>query len=90
MSEERDRRHLAYILESIDLIRGWAPSGRDTFLTDDLTQSTTLYRLETLTEATGKLSSQVRERHPQVTWRDITDFRNRVAHGYLALDLDLV
>jgi uncharacterized protein with HEPN domain len=90
VTEARDRRHLGYILESIDLIQDWTASGRDTFLVDDLIQNATLYRLETLAEAAGKLSTTFRDRHPHVTWRDITDFRNRVAHGYLLLDLDLV
>ena len=62
MSEERDPRYLAYILESIDLIQGWTASGRDPFLNDDLIQSAALYRLETLTEAAGKLSATFRDR----------------------------
>lgn len=90
MSEERNRRYLGYILESIELIQRWAGSGRDTFLTDDLTQNAALYRLETLADAASKLPTALRDRHPQIPWRDITDFRNRVSHGYLALDLDLV
>ncbi len=53
MSAERDRRYLAHILESIELIEPWTGSGRDTFLTDDLVQNATLYRLETLAEAAG-------------------------------------
>lgn len=90
MSEERDRRYLDYILESIELIEYWTASGRDTFVIDDLTQNATLYRLETLTEAAGKLSIDLKGRYPHFAWRDMTDFRNRTAHGYLALDLDLV
>lgn len=57
MSEERDHRYLAYILESLELI---------------------------------KLSPGLRERHPHIGWRDVTDFRNRVSHGYIDLDLDRV
>jgi len=90
VNEERDARHLGYILESIELIQFWSVSGRDTFLTDDLSQNAILYRLETLADAAGKLPSVLRDRHLQIPWRDITDFRNRVSHGYLALDLDLV
>lgn len=90
MSEERDHRYLAYILESLELIERWTASGRDSFLTDDLVQNATLYRLETLAEATSKLSPGLRERHPHIGWRDVTDFRNRVSHGYIDLDLDRV
>jgi uncharacterized protein with HEPN domain len=90
VSEEREQRYLGYILESIELIDQWSAAGRDAFLTDELVQNATLYRLESLSDSTGKLSAGLQERHPQLPWRDVTNFRNRVAHGYLALDLDLV
>jgi uncharacterized protein with HEPN domain len=90
LSTERDRRHLAYILDSISLISGWARAGQDEFLSNDLIRNATLYRLETLAHSASKLSSGVKARHPDVAWRDITDFRNRLAHAYLELDLDLI
>jgi len=66
VSGERDHRYLDYILESIELIEQWTASGRDTFLTDDLIQNATLYRLETLAEAAGKLPTNLRDRHPNI------------------------
>jgi uncharacterized protein with HEPN domain len=90
VSDERGRRYLDYILESINLVEQWAASGRDIFLNDDLVQSAILYRLETLAEAVGQLPDDVKDGHPDVPWRDITNFRNRVAHGYLALNLNRI
>ena len=57
---------------------------------DELIQSAVLYRLETLAESASKLPDEVRRRNPHMPWRDISDFRNRVSHGYLDLDLDLI
>lgn len=90
MNPERTRRYLEYIIESIESVERWTATGRADFSTDDLLQNAVLYRLATLAEATAKLPADLRDRHPQIPWRDITYFRNRVAHGYLALDLDLV
>lgn len=90
MSIGRDRRHLNYIRDSIALIEGRTRSGRDAFLKDVDAQDAVLWRLETLAEATGKLSGELKQRHPQVRWRAIYGFRNIAAHGYLDLQLDLV
>lgn len=90
MSSKRDRRHLEYILDSISLILEWVRAGRDEFLRNDLVRSATLYRLETLAHSAGQLSPDMKERHSDVPWREIADFRNRLAHAYLELDLDLV
>src|SRR5690242_17521687 len=76
--------------ESIDLIEQRARRGRDAFLQDDVLRDAILRRLETLTDAAGQLSAELKARHLDVRWRDITAFRNRVAHGYLHIDLDRV
>lgn len=60
------------------------------FLEDDVLQDAVIRRLETLADATGRLSTALRGRHPEMPWQAITDFRNRVAHGYLDVDLSLV
>jgi uncharacterized protein with HEPN domain len=46
--------------------------------------------LKRLAEATGRLSDEIKQRHPHVRWRAIYGFRNIAAHGYLELSLDLV
>lgn len=84
------RRYLAYIVESIQLIERWNAAGPRDFLTDDLIQNATLHRLETLADSTGRLPARLKEQYPEIPWRQITDFRNRVSHGYLDVDLDLV
>ena len=30
-----------------------------------------------------------RERHPEIPWREIIGIRNRLVHGYDAIDLDI-
>jgi uncharacterized protein with HEPN domain len=53
-------------------------------------QDVVLWRLETLAEASGKLSQPLKDRHPQLRWRAIYGFRNVAAHAYLDLRLDRV
>ena len=44
--------------------------------------------LEVIGEAAGRVPEDFRSRHPQVPWRDITDLRNRLIHGYDSVDFD--
>lgn len=43
-----------------------------------------------LGEAASRLSSSVRESHPDVPWRVIIDNRNFMAHGYRDVDLTII
>jgi uncharacterized protein with HEPN domain len=90
-----DGVYLEYIEESIDLINQYLRGQSGTldqnhFREHDLTRDAVLHRLETLAEATSHLSSELRDRHPAIDWRRITNFCNVLAHGYVDLDVDLI
>jgi uncharacterized protein with HEPN domain len=57
---------------------------------DDLVQSAVLHRLALLGETCRALSSELREKHPEIPWAQIIAFRNVVLHHYFGLDLELV
>jgi uncharacterized protein with HEPN domain len=69
------------------LIRRRTQRGYEVFRRDVDLQDAVLWRLETLAEATGKLSQSLKDRHP-ARWRAIYGFRNIAAHAYLGLRLD--
>jgi len=46
--------------------------------------------LEILGEAAGRITPEIRERHPGVPWRDIAATRNRVIHRYFDVDMGIV
>lgn len=89
-----DTVYLEYVDECIELIGEYlataSRSGEDALFKDLRTQDAVLRRMETLGEATTHLSDELKARHPQIDWRKIADFRNRLAHGYTELRLDLV
>jgi uncharacterized protein with HEPN domain len=80
-----DVDYLAYIADSIERIERWTAPGRDVVLTDEALFEAILHRLETLSEAVSRLSDPLKQRHRQIPWRLIADFRNRLAHGYLTV-----
>jgi uncharacterized protein with HEPN domain len=46
-------------------------------------QWATIRGLQTLTESATRLSPELRDRHPEIPWKDIAGFRNIVTHTYL-------
>ena len=85
-----ERIYLEYIRESIALVQEYAADGEHAFLTDRRTQDAILRRMETLADATGKLPSELKSRYPGIPWRDISAFRNVLAHAYAEVRLDRV
>ena len=90
MIGDRDRRYfITYSTLSISFTPELA-WGAKKFMQDLDVRDAVLWRLQTLAEATGKLSQEVKDRHPEIRWRALYGFRNIAAHAYLDLNLDLV
>lgn len=63
------------------------------FMEDKRTQQAVILNLLILGEAVTKLLSQDEPfvaLHPQVPWRSMKGMRNRLAHGYFDINLDVV
>lgn len=91
MSEHDDALYLAHIDEAATKIKQSAARlGRERLRTDDDLRDATLYRLQTLAESTQRLSPGLKASYPTIPWDDITGFRNRIVHGYLGVNLDIV
>jgi len=87
---DRELRYLTYIRDTIRTIEQHTASGPEAFLEDEVLQAAVIRWLETLADATRHLSTELKERQPGIPWTEVTNFRNRVAHGYLDIDLNLV
>jgi uncharacterized protein with HEPN domain len=46
--------------------------------------------LEIVGEAAARVSPAVRQQYPQILWPQIVGLRNRLIHGYDAVDHDIV
>lgn len=60
------------------------------FLASRLHQNAAIRSLEVIGEAAGKVSEATRAAHPEIPWRDITNMRHRLIHGYGDVRLDIV
>ena len=60
------------------------------FLANSLTYDATLRNLELIGEAATHIPEAVRDAHPEIPWRMIIATRNRLIHGYLGIDDDII
>jgi len=50
----------------------------------------TIHLVEVIGEASRSVSDTLREKHPEIPWEAISGTRNRLAHGYIDVDLDII
>ena len=63
---------------------------QDTFVSDALTYDATLRNLELIGEAAAHIPGAIRETYPEIPWRTMVSTRNRIAHGYMGIDDDII
>ena len=85
-----DRLYLGRILEAVDRILLFGQDGETRFRTDVRTQDAIIRNLQVMGEAAKKVSTQARDAHPEIPWKDIAGMRDRVVHDYFGVSLDIV
>ena len=76
--------------QAVDYVEGLA---REDFLADKRTQQAVILNPIILGEAATRLMdrfSAICEAHPEIEWRSMRGMRNRIAHGYYDINLDVV
>lgn len=66
---------------------------KDAFLGDRRTQQAVVMSLIILGEAAARVMdahAEFAQAHPELPWRSMRGMRNRIAHGYFDINLDLV
>ena len=85
-----DRVYLLHMREAIRRIEHHVGAGRAEFMDSDLLQDAVLRNLQTMAEATMRLSPAVTLTEPGIDWRALAGFRNILVHNYLGIDLDQI
>ncbi len=86
-----DRIYLDHIADSFRKILAYAEGMTEkTFLLDSKTQDACVRQLEIAGEATKRLSMPLRDRFPDVPWKDMAGMRDRLIHQYFDVDLMIV
>jgi len=73
-----DRLYLIHIKECIERVIMYTEEGKDFFFADTKTQDAVMRNLQILAESTQHLYDSLKERHPEVDWRNISGFRKKL------------
>ena len=86
--------YLGHIVEAIERIdRYLADTDEVAFLNDQKTQDAVVRNFEIIGEAAHNIElyhSTFAAAHPEIPWSVVYAMRNRVAHGYFKVDLEMV
>jgi uncharacterized protein with HEPN domain len=59
-------------------------------LDNEMLAMAVIHMVEIIGEAASNISASLSQQHPEVPWNQITSTRNRLAHGYVDIDLDVI
>ncbi len=60
------------------------------FQKDDKTSSAVLRKFEIIGEASRSIPEEVKRKHPDVPWKEMSGMRDRLIHAYFGVDYNLV
>jgi uncharacterized protein with HEPN domain len=62
----------------------------DSFLFDDKTKDAVVRNFEIIGEAANRIAPEYKDKNPEVEWKRIRGFRNRIVHNYFGIDYEIV
>jgi uncharacterized protein with HEPN domain len=89
------KRSLALLVEdlweSIEKIERYTEGmTQDSFQNDEKTTDAVVRNLEIIGEAAGRLPKEFTDRHSKIEWVKIKGLRNRIAHEYFGVDIQII
>lgn len=60
------------------------------FLEDEKTTDAVVRNFEIIGEAANRIDPQFRNQYPDIEWKRIRGFRNRIVHDYFGIDYEIV
>lgn len=89
-----DRTYLDYLADILDSLAKAqvfvAGMTLEDFSRDDKSSYAVVRALEIVGEATKCLPPELRDRYPQIPWRDMAGMRDKLIHHYFGVDLAVV
>ena len=85
------RLYLKDIFEAMGAVQTFVEGMNfDALVSDDKTASAVVRKLEIIGEAAKNIPEAIRQKYPQIPWRDMAGMRDRIIHAYFAVDYVIV
>ena len=85
------RLYIQDILGAFEAIEGFIGNmSFNEFQNDDKTASAVVRKFEVIGEAAKNVPDAVREKYPEIPWKEMAGFRDKLIHFYFGVKYDLV
>ena len=82
---------VGHITESIEDIELFTKNiAKEDFLKNKEKQNAVIRSIEIIGEAIKNISENIKKKYPKIEWKKITGTRDKVAHYYFGVDLELI
>lgn len=82
---------LQHILqECLYLLKESHETSFEDFIKNERLKRAVCRSLEIIGEASSKINSDLKAKYPFVSWREMSDIRNKIIHNYFGVDYDIV
>jgi uncharacterized protein with HEPN domain len=86
-----DTTRIHHMLDSCENIEQYAKGMERESLDDDVLLATSLaHWIQVIDEAARLVSTELKDRQPEIPWARIQGMRHRIVHDYTEIDLDIV
>ncbi|MFN4131725.1 MAG: DUF86 domain-containing protein [Caldimicrobium sp.] len=83
--------YLKDILDAMEAIEKFvADMSFEEFKLDDKTSSAVIRKFEIIGEATKNIPVSIRQKYPDIPWREMAGFRDKLIHFYFGIKYDIV
>ncbi|GAG07835.1 unnamed protein product [marine sediment metagenome] len=88
---KQDEVFIRHILDEIDfLIDSSKGLEYEVLIKDETLKRAFVRSLEVIGEATKNISSEFRQKHPDIEWRELTGLRDKLVHRYFGVKWEIV
>ncbi len=86
-----DRVRLRHIVDALTAaIRFTEGRHREDLDKDEMLTFALVYAVQIVGEAASKISTELRDQHPEIPWEDIVGMRHRLVHAYSDINHDIL
>jgi uncharacterized protein with HEPN domain len=86
-----DMAFIEHVLDSIMAIEEFSKNiNKEKLMSDRLRQSAIVREIEVIGEAVKNISENLKNKHPEIEWKEIAGTRDKMIHHYFGVDLNII